>query len=133
MAPESLGTLFGDDVLKRLFPPTKADEFFEALLGDAEEGSFDIHLGFSDYLSQEGRLIFELKLSERPGKCLACNLTYGLPDVFSRHPVINIKRIVDEIEGVLGGKAKCKDWRLGRTQSVSRSLHVIPLIVNLEN
>ena len=82
--------IFTDDVLRELFPAQRADDFFEALFGDASEGAYDISLVFTGCNEQSNTLHFNLDLHERPGCCLACNLTYGLPEVFSRHPVINI-------------------------------------------
>jgi hypothetical protein len=73
-----------------------------------------------------------LNLHERPGRCLACNLTHGLPEVFKRHPIINIKGLVGEIEQLLGGKMVCESWKLGRTDQKGRSLHCIPLQVQLK-
>ena len=83
--------VFTDDKLQVIFPKDRADAFFDALFGDAEEGSYDIGLGYAGGTADA--LNFELRLTQRPGKCLACNLTYGLPQVFSRHPVINVQGI----------------------------------------
>jgi len=70
-------------------------------------------------------------LHERPGCCLVCNLTHGLPQVFSRHPVINIKGLVADIEEKLDGQARCVDWKLGSTVQQEKSLHAIPLQIQL--
>ncbi|OGQ88881.1 MAG: pancreas/duodenum homeobox protein 1 [Deltaproteobacteria bacterium RIFOXYD12_FULL_56_24] len=121
--------LFTPETLQSLFPPERANAFFDALFGDAEEGAYDIRLAFKGLVA--GTLTFGLELHERPGRCLACNLTYGLPDVFSRHPVINIKGLTAEIDALLGDKANCTGWKLGTTQTVSRKLHVIPLMISL--
>jgi len=121
--------LFTEETLKTLFPAERANEFFDALFGDAEDGSYDIRLVFQG--QSENALTFGLELHERPGKCLACNLTYGLPEVFSRHPVINIKGLVAAIDGLLDSRATCGAWKLGTTQTVSRKLHIIPLIIQL--
>ncbi|MBU4504034.1 MAG: pancreas/duodenum homeobox protein 1, partial [Proteobacteria bacterium] len=69
--------IFTYDVLKKLFPEERADMFFDALLGDVNEGAYDISLAFNGH--NDGELQFELQLRPRPGRCLACNLTYGLP------------------------------------------------------
>jgi hypothetical protein len=124
--------LFSTTALSRLLPAHKADQFFEALYGGQEEGAFDIRLTFKGFETATRNLLFELELHERPGKCLACNLTYGLPQVFSRHPVINLKGIVLEIENLLAGQAKCRSWSLGRTQTNSKTLHTIPFSIILE-
>ena len=58
----------------------------------------------------------ELRLHERPNRCLACNLTQGLPQVFSRHPIINVKGIVKEIEKLLGAGHRCQTGRLVYTE-----------------
>jgi len=124
---DQYGDVFTDDKLEAVFPASRADEFFEALFGDAEEGSYDIALGYS---GQHGdALNFELRLTQRPGKCLACNLTYGLPQVFSRHPIINVQGVADALADAAGkGSAS---WELGVTQEVSNKLHVIPLMIEL--
>ena len=123
--------LFTTTVLQTLFPPERTHDFFEALLGDAEEGAYDIVLTYDGYDSASQALNFSLNLHERPGRCLACNLTYGLPEVFSRHPVINIKGMVLEIEKMLGGKMRCESWKLGHTLQKGRSLHSIPLQIEV--
>ncbi len=123
--------IFTDSVLRGLFPDQRADQFFEALYGDLEEGAYDIGLKFKKYDPAAKALFFELELKERPGKCLACNLTYGLPEVFSRHPIINLKGIVKEIERLVGDGIQIEEWTLGRTQPVSNRLHTIPLKIKL--
>ena len=121
--------VFTNKVLRELFPPDRADSFFEALFGDAGEGAYDIELGFEGHDLRTGELRFALNLRQRPGHCLACNLTYGLPEVLSRHPVIDIKGLVGKIEQLLGGAMRCGDWRLGPTVQQDRALHVIPLTI----
>ena len=131
MEEKDFRAIFTDRILEGLFPEQRADQFFEALYGDLEEGAYSISLKFQRYDSIRKILFFELELKERPGKCLACNLTYGLPQVFSRHPIINLKGIVKEIERFLGDGNHCGEWTLGRTQSVSNKLHTIPLTIKL--
>lgn len=120
---------FSDDVLTRLFPPRRTSDFFEALFGDDSEGSYDVRLRYGSYDAGRGTLEFYLDLHERPGSCLVCSLTYGLPEVFSRHPVINIRKLVSDIEETLDGSVKCADWKLGRTRQIDKSLHSIPLTI----
>ena len=131
MTSNDLNNLFDQQTLAGIFPADRADQFFEALFGDASEGAYNISLAFKEHRSQDNTLLFELQLSQRPGCCLACNLTHGLPTVFSRHPVININGVVAEIDQLLGDRASCKEWRLGGTNSVSSALHTLPLIINL--
>jgi len=128
----NLENVFDDQTLSELFPGRRADDFFEALFGDANEGAYDIRLSFSGYDAGTNSLRFFLNLHERPGCCLVCNLTYGLPEVFSRHPVINIKGLVADIEKKLDGKARCADWKLGTTVQQEKSLHSIPLHIQLD-
>lgn len=116
--------------IDNLFPSDRADQFFEALFGDASEGSYDISLEFQG--QGENSLFFEFHLKQRPGKCLSCNLTYGLPEVFSRHPVINIKGIVSAINQSLNVNVRCSRWELGSTRNISRELHIIPLTIYLD-
>ena len=54
-----------------------------------------------------------------------------MPAVFARHPIINIGGVVTEIEQLIAGRARCGDWQLGHTRTVTDSLHVIPLAINL--
>lgn len=130
MHTDSLATLFSDKNLQEIFPPDRSNAFFEALLGDAEEGAYDIKLAYVG--SDEKTISLELQLLERPGHCLACNLTQGLPSVFSRHPIINIAGIVQEVDKLLAGKAHCVDWNLGYTKQNSRNLHSIPLTITMK-
>ncbi len=122
--------MFDQTTLQKIFPADRADHFFEALLGAASEGAYDIDLIFIENLDH--RLDFEFHLQRRPGKCLVCNLTYGLPQVFARHPVIDIKGLVRAIDRKLNGKARCADWELGATREVSKELHIIPLTIFLK-
>jgi hypothetical protein len=122
--------LFSREKLDQLFPAERADMFFDALLGDPEEGAYDIRLAFNDF--KEGKLLFDLELHQRPKKCLACNLTFGLPNVFARHPVIDIKGVVEGICRMLDGRGRCGNWELGATREESRSLHMVPLLIDIE-
>jgi hypothetical protein len=125
----SMNEIFTVDVLKELFPAQRTSDFFEALFGDANEGAYDITLRFQGQDSKT--LSFSLDLHERPGRCLACNLTTGLPAVFERHKIINIAGLVQDIENKMAGKAKCGTWKLGHTQQMSKNLHSIPLQIQL--
>ena len=124
-------TVFSKEQLDVLFPAQRTHQFFDALLGDPEEGAYDIRLRYAGF--EDRQLLFFLELHQRPGKCLACNLTYGLPKVFSRHPVINIEGIVQQIDGLLDGPARCKAWHLGATREINRQKHVVPLIIDLDS
>lgn len=123
--------LFTPQTCTALLPAETADKFFEALFGDADEGSYDLELHYvgSDVYS----LHFDILLQERPGHCLACNLTYGLPQVFSRHPVINIAGIVDKVNDLLQDKGATGDWNLGATRQLSQSTHGISLTIELRS
>lgn len=126
----TLEQLFSDQTCKNLLPPERADEFFEALFGDASEGSYDLELKFVG--DDNGAIRFDILLHERPGHCLACNLTYGLPQVFSRHPVIDIQGIVDRVGEMLADERSATGWSLGATRQLSSSTHAIPLVVELQ-
>lgn len=131
MNSNTYSELFNQQAMNKIFPSDRADQFFEALFGDASEGAYDISLVFKEHRPSDNTLLFELHLTQRPGCCLACNLTHGLPNVFSRHPVIDIKGVVAEIDKLLGDNASCAKWNLGGTNSVSRELHTVPLIIDL--
>ncbi|MBW2654541.1 MAG: pancreas/duodenum homeobox protein 1 [Deltaproteobacteria bacterium] len=122
-----LDQVFAQNYLDTLLPAEISDHFFEALYGDTSDGAYDIRLEFIS--ANDKRVVLAFNLTQRPGKCLVCSLTYGLPKVFSRHPLINIKGMVKRIEekGV-----KVKKWQLGETEEDSTSLHVIPLYLDLE-
>ena len=115
------------DFLDTLMPPETGNRFFEALYGDVSEGAYDIRLKFLN--ADEKQIVLAFDLTERPGKCLVCSLTYGLPTVFSRHPLINIKKIVEKIEE----KGFCvKKWHMGETEELNSSNHFIPFYLDLE-
>ena len=113
--------------LDKIFPASRADEFFDALFGGAEDGAYDIGLVCRGVEAQKAKLAFELR--QRPGKCLACNLTYGLPQVFQRHPILNVAGVARDVAAHLGWPAESTKWKLGHTEEVNRELHVIPLVV----
>lgn len=126
---ENIQTVLSPEKLQCLFPPDRTDQFFEALLGDAREGAFDIRLTYDH--CEPDRLALNFELHQRTGKCLACHLTHGLPGVFERHPVISIQALVDEIEQLMNGIARCREWTVGATREITPQLHIVPLFINL--
>lgn len=118
--------IFTQEFCDDLLPPEKSDQFFEALYGDASEGAYDIRLECVS--AGDERIVLAFNLTQRPGKCLVCSLTYGLPNVFTRHPLINIKGMIQKIKDA---GVPVKDWRLGETTESSSTLHVIPLYLDL--
>ncbi len=129
MDNSTIDALFTTAALQQLFPEERTNDFFEALFGDANDGAYDISLGYGGYAN--GRIRLELRLHERPGCCLACNLTQGLPQVFSRHPVINVAGLVQAVDQLLGDTARCGDWQLGTTEQRQKDLHLIPLNIQI--
>ncbi|MFO7877563.1 MAG: pancreas/duodenum homeobox protein 1 [Desulfovermiculus sp.] len=129
MTTQNTHEALNQEVLKDIFPPHKADQFFEALFGDSSEGSFDIELEFVG--RKDNVLELEFQLKQRPGKCLACNLTTGLPKVFSRHPIIDVPGVAQQIAGHFD-RAKAARWELGKTMQISNHLHVVPLTITLD-
>lgn len=121
--------IFTEQWLNKTFAPQRTEDFFEALFGGEEEGAYDIQLAFVK--ADDSTLEFALNLIQRPGKCLACNLTYGLPQVFARHPIINIKGIVNDIVTAIAKDPSTAKWELKNTQEVSKKMHLIPLIITL--
>jgi len=124
-----IDALFTTDALLQMFPKERSNEFFDALFGDASEGSYDIELAYGG--TNGCNLTMELKLHERPGCCLACNLTQGLPQVFSRHPIINVKGVVEDVDKLLGDEATCAEWSLGYTEQREKAMHIIPINISL--
>ncbi len=128
----NIENIFTHEFLDKLFPPEKADEFFEALYGGAEAGAFDIALEFLEFNEAKNELMLEFILTERPGMCMACSLTYGLPQVFQRHPVINLKGIIDSIAQKLAPHWKVESFGLGSTAVKSPTVNSIPLRISLK-
>ena len=122
---EKATLVFTREKLDELFPLERSDDFFDALYGDAAEGTYDICLVFRAAEAQILHFAFELR--RRPGKCLVCSLTYGLPQVFMRHPLINLKGLAGELAGLVGWSGEELNVQLGRTEESSSELHVIPL------
>ncbi|WP_457755736.1 hypothetical protein [Thermodesulfatator indicus] len=79
--------------VKSLLPKERVNEFFEAFYF-GEEPAYYLELGLREWKPEEGKIVLELRLSARPGKCLVCNLTSGLPPVLKKHPILNLKGIV---------------------------------------
>ncbi len=131
MKSKEISNIFTQDRLQQLFPEDRTDQFFDALYGDAAEGTYDISLKFKRH--RPNRLEFELHLLQRHGKCLHCSLTYGLPQVFARHPAIDINGLIGNINQLLNGRAQCIDWQFGSTLEKSDELHAIPLTILLES
>ena len=129
MDTSKIDTLFTSDALLQMFPKERSNEFFDALFGDASEGAYDIELAYGG--TAGNTLTMELRLHERPGCCLACNLTQGLPQVFGRHPIINVKGVVEDVDKLLGDAASCSEWSLGYTEQREKAMHVIPLNITL--
>ncbi|BBO80022.1 pancreas/duodenum homeobox protein 1 [Desulfosarcina ovata] len=129
MSVSTYAKLFPQHVLDEIFSPQRADRFFEALFGDVNEGAYDIRLAYRR--ESEDRIEFEFQLIQRPGRCLACNLTHGLPNVFMRHPVIDINGVVAQIGSRMTNGMRCGKWQLGRTREVSTQVHVMPLQISL--
>lgn len=126
----TIDSLFTPETLLQLFPKERTNDFFDALFGDADEGAYDIELAYGGV--NGNNLTMELKLHERPGCCLACNLTQGLPQVFSRHPIINVAGIVADVDKLLADNASCKEWSLGYTEQRQKEIHIIPINITLE-
>lgn len=122
--------LFDQQTLAQLLPAGKADDFFEALYGDAAEGAYDFELVCRR--EDPGCIELELLLHQRPGKCLACNLTYGLPQVLGRHPVLNLKGVVAKVCEMAGVDPAQAVWSLGHTRVISHEVHAVPLTIELK-
>ncbi len=127
MEQSAINQVSKQEFLDTLLPPDMSDQFFEALYGDASEGAYDIRLEFIG--ARDKRIVLAFNLTQRPGKCLVCSLTYGLPNVFSRHPLININGMIKKIEET---GVKVEGWQLGDTEEQSKSFHTIPFYLDLE-
>jgi len=127
---ETLHSVFSQKKLDAIFPPERSNEFFNALFGDPDEGAYDIRLAFDR--AEDNRLHFNFELHQRPGRCLACNLTHGLPKVFERHPIINVRGVVEQIDALMDHHGRCSGWKLGKSHEITRQVHAVPLIIDIE-
>lgn len=109
--------------LDEIFPASIADEFFDAIYGGAEEGAYDIALVCQGASGDEAHMAFELR--RRPGKCLRCSLTSGLPPVFERHRLLNLSGLAQKVAAELGW-AQGADWRVAPVREISEDLHILP-------
>jgi len=125
----TLSDIFTQKTLQSLFPQERTNEFFEALFGDANDGAYDISLAYRGDSAKE--LSLEFLLRQRPGQCLVCSLTRGLPPVFSRHPIINVEGLLRDIDKLAAGRFHCAGWRLSDTIQESEALHRIPLTIGI--
>lgn len=112
-------------ILEDIFPPEKSDQFFDAIYGGAEDGAYDIRLTCKKVTDNDAIFAFELR--RREGKCLKCSLTYGLPAVFQRHPIININGVAKAISIILGWVNY--HWSLGTVEEINDNLHLIPFVM----
>ncbi len=124
-------SVLNQEMLDALLPAERSDAFFEALYGDIEEGAYTIKLCARSVDDTNAHLAFELH--QRPGKCLVCSLTYGLPQVFQRHPLINAAKIAKDVATALGWDAESVSFELGRTEEHGQELHSIPFVVKRNN
>lgn len=124
--------IISDEFLEELFPEGRADEFFEAIYGGVEDGAFDIALKFCGFDEKRRELFLEYRLTERPGKCMACSLTRGLPSVFERHPIIDINGSVRRIDKKLGAGWEVMEWTVGATSPIAPKVNVIPLCIKFK-
>lgn len=120
------GSCLSRATLDSIFPAGRTDAFFDALYGGAEEGAYDIRLVCKKVEGNRAELAFQL--IRRPGKCLTCSLTYGLPEVFQRHPVINISQVAEEVGNALGWHGK-PGFSLGKTMEINDDLQMIPFTI----
>lgn len=117
------------DTLNKIFPPEKTDEFFDAMYGEAEEGAYDIRLVCKNIEGKQANLVFQLL--RRPGKCLKCSITYGLPEVFMKHKVIDLAGVSNAIARELGWTGKLS-WQLGEVMDINEDLQMIPYTLREE-
>ncbi len=123
---KEIEALFTPETLEELLPRERVESFFEAFYF-GEEPAYDLGLGFGGLRDRFLRL--ELLLKARPGKCLACNLTWGLPEVLARHPMLDLAGMIERLQEKL--PFRIESWELGPTEERSPELHVIPLLIRL--
>jgi len=126
---QDITQIFSQKILDKIFPPEKTNAFFEAMLGDASEGAYDIRLIFKGV--KENIIQFAFELTQRPGKCLVCSVTYGLPQVFKKHRIINTENIVDQIKTIIGN-ANVITWDILPTLQIEQNKHLVPLHITVD-
>ncbi len=119
-----------EEWVRGLLPRERVEAFFEAFYF-GEEPAYDLELGVGEVQLERKRIRLELRLKARPGQCLACNLTWGLPPVLSRHPALDLAGIVQKVQERLNGY-QVKGWELGATEEVGPDLHLIPFWIYLK-
>ncbi|OAQ21560.1 hypothetical protein [Thermosulfurimonas dismutans] len=123
--------MLSPEAIQALLPRERIEAFFEAFYF-GEEPAYDLALALGAFDKERKFIRLELQLKARPGKCLACNLTWGLPKVFEKHPALDLKGVVAELEKLLPDSLKVRHWELGPTEEINPDLHVIPLLIYLE-
>lgn len=111
--------------LDEIFSEERANDFFDAFYGGAEEAAFTLSLVLREMEQDKAVFMFELK--RREGHCLKCNLTYGLPEVLKKHKIINLPEIAANLAKRLGFAEY--EWKLGRVEEVNNDLQIIPLTI----
>jgi len=129
MTDQDISQKFSQETLNKIFPPEKTDAFFEAMFGDASEGAYDIRLIFQGINAHI--LHFAFELTQRPEKCLVCSVTYGLPQVFSKHRIIDTENIVKQIQATIGN-VNVLSWKLQPTLPIEQNMHLVPLHITLD-
>ncbi len=124
---KEIEAFFTPETLEELLPREQVEAFFEAFYF-GEEPAYDLALGFGGIQGNVLRL--ELLLKARPGQCLACNLTWGLPEVFARHPMLDLAGMIKRLEDKLSYAVE--SWELGPTEERGPDLHVVPVFVRLK-
>ncbi len=123
---QGIEKLLGPETLNELLPRQNVESFFESFYF-GEEPAYDLSLGFGGISGDLLRL--ELLLKARPGQCLACNLTWGLPEVMAKHPMLDLAGMIKRLEEKLA--VNVASWELGPTEERGADLHVIPILVRL--
>lgn len=120
--------VFTSECPNDLFPIQRTNDLFGVLSGDAEEEACDIRLVVDPEEGDDGELHFYFELRQYTGRCLVCNLTYSLPQVFGRHPIINLKGLVSDIASHAGWEPGDVRWHAGTMGSLSGVLYRTPLV-----
>jgi len=80
MDTSTIDALFTPETLQQLFPKNRTSDFFEALFGDADEGAYEIELGYGGVNGNS--LTMELKTSRTPRMLSRVQLDPGITTGF---------------------------------------------------
>ena len=94
MTTDTIKTVLTKENLEKIFPRQRANDFFEALFGDADEGAYDIELAYREH--NGSTLVMDLLLR----RLLDLGIRLARPGEFSERAFLNGKLDLAQAEAV---------------------------------